>query len=52
MDKLSKVSSRSEIEKEIKRLEKEMKTAAKEYDFERAAEIRDVIIEYRTLINK
>ena len=52
MDKLSKVSSRSEIEKEIKRLEKEMKAAAKEYDFERAAEIRDVIIEYRTSLNK
>lgn len=52
MSKLSKVSSRSEIEKEIKRLEKEMHAAAKEYDFERAAEIRDIIIEYRTSINK
>lgn len=49
--KLSKTSSRSEIEKEIKRLEKEMRTAAKEYDFERAAEIRDIILEYRALIN-
>jgi excinuclease ABC subunit B len=49
--KLSKTSSRSEIEKEIKRLEKEMRTAAKEYDFERAAEIRDIILEYRASIN-
>jgi len=49
--KLSKTSSRSEIEKEIKRLEKEMRAAAKEYDFERAAEIRDIILEYRASIN-
>lgn len=52
MNKLSDVASRSEIEKEIKRLEKEMRNAAKEYDFERAAEIRDIIIEYRTSLNK
>ena len=45
--KLSKASSRSEIEKEIKRLEREMKNAAKEYDFEKAAEIRDLIFEIK-----
>ena len=51
-NKMSKVASRSEVEKEIKALEKQMRAAAKEYDFERAAEIRDAIIEYRALINK
>ena len=45
--KLSKASSRTEIEKEIKRLEREMKNAAKEYDFEKAAEIRDIIFEIK-----
>ncbi len=45
--KLSKASSRTEIEREIKRLEKEMKNAAKEYDFEKAAEIRDLIFEIK-----
>ena len=45
--KLSKASSRSEIEKELKRLEREMKNAAKEYDFEKAAEIRDLIFEIK-----
>ena len=45
MSKLSGVASRSEIEKE-------MHSAAKQYDFERAAEIRDIIIEYRSSINK
>ena len=51
-NKISKNSSTSEIEKEIKKLEKEMKQAAKEFDFERAAEIRDIILEYRASINK
>ncbi len=51
-NKISFKSSQSEIEKEIKRLEKEMHAAAKEYDFERAAEIRDIIIEYRTSLSK
>lgn len=51
MKKVSKKSSSLEISKEIKRLEKEMKDAAKEFDFERAAEIRDIIIEYRTILN-
>lgn len=50
--KLSSHSSRSEIEKEIRKLEKEMHEAAKAFDFERAAEIRDVIIEWRTSLNK
>lgn len=50
--KISKFSSTSEIENEIKKLEKEMKNAAKEYDFERAAEIRDTILEYRSVIKK
>lgn len=50
--KVTKTSSNFEIEAEIKRLEKEMKEAAKEFDFERAAEIRDAIIEYRSIIKK
>ncbi len=49
---LSKHSSRSEIEKHINELTKEMKKAAKEYDFERAAEIRDVILEIKAGIEK
>ena len=51
MTKVTKKSSSLEISKEIKRLEKEMKDAAKQFDFERAAEIRDIIIEYRTILN-
>ena len=51
IQKLSKVSSRSEIEREVKRLEKEMKQAAKEYDFERAAEIRDALFELKASLN-
>ncbi len=50
--KISNVSSTLEIENEIKKLEKEMKNAAKDYDFERAAEIRDLILEYRSVIKK
>lgn len=49
---LSKKSSRSEINLKIKDLEKQMKKAASEYDFERAAELRDIIIELRGRINK
>ncbi len=51
VQKLSKVSSRTEIEREVKRLEKEMKQAAKEYDFERAAEIRDALFELKASLN-
>lgn len=50
--KISKASSRSEIEREIKRLESEMKSAAKQYDFERAAEIRDIIFEIKASLDK
>ena len=45
--KINKHSTRSEIEREIKRLESDMRAAAKAYDFERAAEIRDIIFELR-----
>ena len=40
-------ASRSEIENRIKEFEKIMKEAAKAYDFERAAEVRDVIFELK-----
>ena len=36
----------------IKLLEKEMKEAAKNYDFERAAEIRDIILETKANLGK
>lgn len=49
---LSSHASRSEVEKQIKELTKEMKQAAKEYDFERAAEIRDVILEIKAGLSK
>lgn len=39
--------SRSEIAKKIKELEKKMKDYAKEYEFEKAAEIRDIIFELK-----
>ncbi len=45
--KLTKASSKTEIERELKRLEKDMKSAAKQFDFERAAEIRDIIFEIK-----
>ncbi|MEA5061430.1 MAG: excinuclease ABC subunit UvrB [Erysipelotrichaceae bacterium] len=48
---LSKKGSRSQIEAKIKELEKEMREAAKKYDFERAAEIRDIVLEMRASIN-
>ena len=44
--------SKTELEKEIKRLEKEMREAAKAFDFERAAELRDAVIELRGAIHK
>ena len=45
--KINKHSTRSEIEREIKRLESDMRAAAKAYDFERAAEIRDILFELK-----
>ena len=45
--KATKKASRSEIQKKIKELEKQMKQAAKEFDFERAAELRDIIFEMK-----
>ena len=45
--KATKKASRSEIQKRIKELEKQMKQAAKEFDFERAAELRDIIFEMK-----
>ncbi|MBO4540690.1 MAG: excinuclease ABC subunit UvrB [Bacilli bacterium] len=44
---LGKKMSRSEIQIRIKDLEKQMKEAAKQYDFERAAEIRDIMFELK-----
>ncbi len=52
-EKLTKgLSTRSEIEREIKKLESEMKAAAKQFEFERAAELRDIIFELKASINK
>ena len=51
MIKLSKHGSRSQIAARIKELEKQMKQAAKEFDFERAAELRDVILEMKADLN-
>jgi len=45
-------SSRSEIMAKIADLEKQMRSAAKEYDFERAAEIRDIILEIKAGLEK
>ena len=45
--KASKKATRSELQKQIKELEKQMKQAAREFDFERAAELRDIIFEMK-----
>ncbi len=45
--KASKKATRSEIQKRIKELEKQMKQAAHDFDFERAAELRDIIFEMK-----
>ena len=45
--KASKKATRSEIQKHIKELEKQMKQAAHDFDFERAAELRDIIFEMK-----
>lgn len=49
--KINKHSTRSEIEREIKHLESDMRAAAKAYDFERAAEIRDIIFELKASLS-
>lgn len=48
---IDKKSSHSELEKEIRRIEKEMKDAAKMFDFERAAELRDILFELKAFKN-
>lgn len=45
--KINRHSTKSEIEREIKKLEADMRAAAKAYDFERAAEIRDIVFELK-----
>ena len=45
--KESKKATRSELQKRIKELEKQMKQAAHDFDFERAAELRDIIFEMK-----
>ena len=54
-DKASKIdlkhSTRSELMREIKNLESDMKAAAKAYDFERAAELRDIIFELKASLD-
>ena len=49
---LMKKGSRKQIEARIKELEKQMRDAAKQYDFEKAAEIRDIVLEMRASINR
>ena len=44
--------SRSELQRMIGDLEKQMKQAAKEYDFERAAELRDIMFELKAELNE
>ena len=45
---ITKHGTRAEIEAKLKELEKQMKQAAKEFDFEKAAEIRDIILEIKS----
>ena len=51
MVKLTKHGSRNQITAHIKELEKQMKAAAKEFDFERAIELRDIILEMKANMN-
>ena len=44
-------ASRSELQRMIADLEKQMKVAAKEYDFERAAKLRDIMFELKAELN-
>lgn len=52
VSKVDKKSSRTQIENEIKRLDKEMREAAKNYDFERAAMLRDAMFELKAGLGK
>ena len=45
--KSAKKKTRTEIQKQIKELEKQMKQAAHDFEFERAAELRDIIFELK-----
>ena len=47
MINITKHGSRKQVEAKIKELEKQMKQAAKEFDFERAIELRDIILEMK-----
>ncbi len=47
MIKTSKTASRKETELRIKELEKQMKKAAHDFDFEKAAQLRDIILEMK-----
>jgi len=51
MVKLTKHGTRSQITTRIIELEKQMKQAAKEFDFEKAAELRDIILEMKANLN-
>ena len=48
MIKLSKHGTRKELDGKIKELEKQMHQAAKDLDFEKAAELRDIILELKS----
>ncbi len=48
----SEKSSRKEIESKINDVQKQMMAAAKSYDFERAAELRDILFEMKAMLNK
>mgnify|MGYP003312201501 CR=1 FL=1 len=48
MIKLSKHGTRKELESKVKELEKQMHQAAKDLDFEKAAELRDIILELKS----
>ena len=51
MVKASKHGTRTEINARIKDLEKQMKAAARDFDFERAAELRDIILEMKSSLD-
>lgn len=50
MVNITKHGSRAQIEAKIKELEKQMRQAAKEFDFERAAELRDIVLEMKAAL--